>query len=259
MNNVKINYDKLMQKRIDEIKRKGSEKPGLLLHSCCGPCSTSVIERLVEDFDVTIFFYNPNIDDENEYELRKANQIKYIKERYGAEECEGQGIPHEEKTQSEQTVMQEQNASVARKYRNSGEKRVFFLEGRYNVEAFYEFAENLADEKEGGQRCICCFEFRLREAAKTALLRSFDFFSTTLTVSPMKNSDVINKLGVRIGEETGVEYLVSDFKKRGGYQRSIELSKEYDLYRQHFCGCSFGKNREMNCGKVSGEYDDCGK
>lgn len=197
MNN--INYDKEMQKRIASLEGT----PKLLLHSCCGPCSTSVIERLAEDFDITVFFYNPNIDDEEEYIRRKENQIKYINERYG------------------------ENGQVK------------FLEGKYDPENFLSFAEGMADMPEGGARCTLCFEMRLREAAAVAIEKKFEFYATTLTVSPMKHPVLINDLGQKIGEEFEIEYLVSDFKKRAGFQRSLELSKEYDLYRQHFCGCSF--------------------
>lgn len=197
--NKKENYDLLMQKIISDIEGR----PRLLLHSCCGPCSTSVIERLAEDFDLTVFFYNPNIDDEEEYIKRRDNQIKYIEERYG----------------SENTVK--------------------FIEGRYNSEDFLKAASPMANLKEGGERCRMCFELRLRETAAFAAEKNFDFFSTTLTVSPMKNADIINRTGLEAEAVYGVRYLVSDFKKRAGYQRSIELSKEYGLYRQHFCGCSF--------------------
>ncbi|MDO4481692.1 MAG: epoxyqueuosine reductase QueH [Bacillota bacterium] len=197
--NIKENYDKQMQKVISSAEGR----PSLLLHSCCGPCSTSVIERLADDFDLTVFFYNPNIDDEEEYIKRRDNQVKYIEERYG----------------SENTVK--------------------FIEGRYNPEIFLEAAAPMAEIKEGGERCRMCFELRLRETASLAAERNFDFFTTTLTVSPMKNASVINKIGIETGDEYGVKYLVSDFKKRDGYRRSIELSREYGLYRQHFCGCRF--------------------
>lgn len=197
MNN--INFDKEMQKRIATLEGT----PRLLLHSCCGPCSTSVIERLAEDFDITVFFYNPNIDEEDEYIRRRDNQIKYINERYGED------------------------------------GRVKFIEGKYDPENFLAFAEGMKDAPEGGARCTLCFEMRLREAAAVATEKNFDFFATTLTVSPMKAPVIINNLGMKTGEEFKIEYLVSDFKKRAGFQRSLELSKEYELYRQHFCGCSF--------------------
>lgn len=204
---MKENYDRLMMEETGRILEKAGEgcKPRILLHSCCGPCSTSVIERLTEYYDITVFFYNPNIDDAEEYELRKANQIKYIEDRYGKD------------------------------------GRVVFVEGPYDVESFRAFGEAMAGEPEGGKRCTLCFGLRLEEAARAAAEGGFDCFATTLTVSPMKNPEVINALGLAAGEGQGVKYLVSDFKKRAGYQRSIELSKEYNLYRQHYCGCSYGK------------------
>lgn len=199
--NRKENYDLMMQRIISEMQGR----PKLLLHSCCGPCSTSVVERLVDSFDLSVFFYNPNIDDEEEYIKRRDNQIKYLSVRY------------------------------------KEEGRVKFVEGRYNAEEYLKTAATMAECKEGGERCSFCFEMRLKEAASFAKENGYDFFSTTLTVSPMKNSELINGIGLRLAEEYGVRYLVSDFKKRAGYQRSIELSKEYDLYRQHFCGCRFSR------------------
>jgi len=202
----RINYDKLMQELIAENRKEdGENKPSILLHSCCGPCSTAVIERLIEDFDITVFYFNPNIDDETEYGLRMENQIDFINRRYGED------------------------------------GPVKFLEGRYCPEDFLEFAADYAEEPEGGARCLKCFEQRLEETLRVAERSGFDFFGTTLTVSPMKNSQVLNRLGLEIQEKGEVKYLVSDFKKRSGYQRSIQLSKEYGLYRQHFCGCSYSK------------------
>ena len=204
---MKENYDRLMEKEISRMEETTAEgkKPRILLHSCCGPCSTSVIERLADRFDITVFFYNPNIDDREEYEIRKVNQIKYIETRYGKE------------------------------------GPVSFTEGPYDVEAFTAFGEKLPEEPEGGKRCALCFGLRLEKAAEAASEGGYDCFATTLTVSPMKNPQVINSIGLQAGERFGVKYLVSDFKKRAGYQRSIELSNEYDLYRQHFCGCTYGK------------------
>lgn len=200
--NVKKNYDLIMQKIAAECEGKN---PKLLLHSCCGPCSTACIERLAENFDITVFYYNPNIDDKEEYELRRDEQIRYIKEKYGTD------------------------------------GRIGFIEGKYDVENFLKFAEPMGDLKEGGARCSLCFEMRLAETAAAAKKNNFDFFATTLTVSPMKNAEIINRIGLDIQESHGVKFLVSDFKKRAGYQRSIELSKEYGLYRQHYCGCGFSK------------------
>ena len=194
----KINYDRKMREQIAKMEGR----PSLLLHSCCGPCSTAVIERVAEDFDVTVFYYNPNIDDREEYELRKANQIDYIQKRYGKDGPVG------------------------------------FLEGAYDPSVFFEKCRGHEGDPEGGERCRLCFELRLTETARKAKELDFDYFATTLTVSPMKNAQIINLLGEAIGAENGVNFLFSDFKKRGGYQRSIELSREYGLYRQHYCGCS---------------------
>ena len=197
----KINYDKKMQEQI----RSMTGRPKLLLHSCCGPCSTAVIERVAEDFDVTVFYYNPNIDDRDEYELRRNNQVSYIRKRYG------------------------ENGPVK------------FLEGNYDPQRFLAMTQGHEEDPEGGARCVICFEMRLEEAARKAKELGFDYFTTTLTVSPMKNAQIIDPLGEKIGEDVGIHFLYSDFKKRGGYQRSIELSREYGLYRQHFCGCRFSR------------------
>lgn len=201
---VNQNYDRLMEREIAGIEE--GKRPRLLLHSCCGPCSTAVTERLSEHFDFTVFFYNPNITDAKEYQRRLKTQIRFLEARYGEgkEDC--------------------------------------FLgieEGVYDPKRFEAFAEKMSSEPEGGRRCALCFEMRLRETGKKAKEEDYDYFTTTLTVSPMKNAQVINSLGMKIGEEMGVSFLPSDFKKRAGYQRSIELSREYELYRQHFCGCRY--------------------
>lgn len=201
----KINYDKKMQEQVRELQGR----PRLLLHSCCGPCSTAVIERVTEHFDVTVFYFNPNIDDGQEYALRRDNQIAYIQKRYG------------------------QKGPVG------------FLEGEYEPQVFLECAAGHEKDPEGGDRCRLCFALRLRETARLARQLGYDYFTTTLTVSPMKDTRIINSLGADLGAEYGVEYLFSDFKKRDGYRRSIELSKEYGLYRQHFCGCVFSKNQDL--------------
>ncbi|MCQ2551034.1 MAG: epoxyqueuosine reductase QueH [Clostridia bacterium] len=174
----------------------------VLLHSCCGPCSTACIERLIDDFELTVLYYNPCIDDEAEYELRKANQIKFINE-YG--------------------------------------RGVSFMEGEYDPDRYHALVKGYEDEPEGGARCTICFEMRLRQAAKIAKEKGFDYFATTLTVSPHKNYDLISRLGNQIQEEVGVKFLDVDFKKKAGFQRSTQMSKEYGLYRQNYCGCNFSK------------------
>lgn len=188
--------------------REKTRKPKLLLHSCCGPCSTAVIERLADRYDITIFFYNPNITDEDEYRLRKATQIEFLK-RFNS--------------------------------RQLAEKTIEFIEGDYNPDLFYKVAKGLECEREGGARCEECFILRLKETARLAAEKSYDVFGTTLTVSPYKNYEIITMIGSSLAVEYQVLYLDEDFKKKAGYQRSIELSKEYGLYRQHYCGCEFSK------------------
>lgn len=184
-------------------------RPTILLHSCCGPCSTAVVERLSGRFDITIFFYNPNITDREEYEKRRLAQIEFI-EQY--------------------------NTNIDSK------DRLAYLEGPYEPERFYEAVKGLEEEREGGRRCTPCFQLRLEKTAETASMSGFDTFGTTLTVSPYKNFELINKLGMQLGMRYGLTFLGEDFKKQGGYQRSIELSKKYHLYRQHFCGCEFSNS-----------------
>lgn len=184
------------------------EKPSLLLHSCCGPCSTSVIERLIRDYKITVFFYNPNITDEEEYLKRKETQQQFIE-----------------------------------KYNQSMDKidGVTFLEGPRDSFGFKAASTGLEGEPEGGKRCSECFRLRLEKTAETAKMTGNDFFATTLTVSPHKNCSLINKIGMDLAVRYGLTYLAEDFKKKAGYQRSIELSKSFGLYRQQFCGCEYSK------------------
>ena len=186
-------------------------RPKILLHSCCGPCSTAVVERLSGRFDITIFFYNPNITDRDEYEKRRKCQLDFID-----------------------------------KYNNriDSKDRIAYLEGPFEPELFYSAAKGLEKEPEGGKRCLPCFQLRLEKTAETAIISGFDTFGTTLTVSPYKNFELIHKIGMQLGMRYGLTFLGEDFKKQGGYQRSIELSKEYHLYRQHFCGCEFSNFAE---------------
>lgn len=198
-----INFQKELDKLTDSLKTSG-KVPKLLLHSCCAPCSSYVIEYLSQFFKVTVFYYNPNISELEEYSKRAEEQQRLINE-----------IP---------TV-----------------NKVDFLEGRYDFENYNEQVEGLEKCKEGGARCFVCYEMRLRETAKVAKEGGFDYFTTTLSISPLKNSAKLNEIGHNLEKEYGVEYLLSDFKKKEGYKRSIELSKEYELYRQNFCGCKFSK------------------
>ena len=181
--------------------------PRLLLHSCCAPCSSYVLEYLSEYFKITVFYYNPNIYPESEYTKRILEQQKLIRDM---------------------------------KFRYP----VSFLAGKYDKEKFYEMAAGMEYLKEGGARCMKCYELRLSEAARQAAAGGFEYFTTTLSISPMKNAQKLNEIGLRVGEEYGVKYLVSDFKKKNGYKRSIELSKEYGLYRQDYCGCEFSMRHD---------------
>ncbi len=184
------------------------EKRRILLHSCCGPCSTACIERLLPDYKVTVFYYNPNITDREEYEKRKINQIKFI-------EAFNEDIPDED--------------------------RVIFIEGEYLPEDFFDVAKGLEDCPEGGERCTECFKLRLDRTAKAATVMGYPIFGTTLTVSPHKNYQLISAIGTQLAEIYELEFLDMDFKKKAGFQRSIELSKKYELYRQNYCGCEFSK------------------
>lgn len=194
-----INFDKEMEKIILACRQK-NVKPKLLLHACCAPCSTSCIERLIEDFELTVYFYNPNMDTAEEYEKRLAEEIKF---------CSSKSVP----------VIAEE----------------------YNAQEFYDVVRGLEKEPEGGKRCEKCFRLRLSKTALKARLDGFDYFATTLTVSPLKNAELLNDIGLTVGREVGVDFLPSDFKKKNGYKRSTELSNEYGMYRQNYCGCVYSK------------------
>lgn len=184
------------------------EKPKLLLHSCCGPCSTAVVERLTDEFDVTVFFYNPCITDEKEYQMRRKSQIDFIEE-YNRE--------------------------------NIGNIKVYFKEGAYRPTEFFKAVEGLESEPEGGARCTVCFRQRLEKTAEEAEMSGYDYFGTTLTVSPHKNYKLISEIGKDLALKYGLSFLDRDFKKKDGFKRSIELSKKYGLYRQNYCGCEYSK------------------
>ena len=205
MNVQKINYQQELEKLLTQLEAE-QRVPTLLIHSCCAPCSSYVLEYLSEYFKITVFYYNPNIYPESEYTKRIAEQQKLIHDM---------------------------------KFRYP----VSFLAGEYDKEKFYEMAAGMEDLKEGGARCMKCYELRLSEAARQAAAGGFDYFTTTLSISPLKNAQKLNEIGLRVGEEYGVKYLVSDFKKKNGYKRSVELSKEYGLYRQDYCGCEFSMRR----------------
>jgi hypothetical protein len=197
------NYQKVMEELIQENCGEGA-LPRLLLHSCCGPCSTYCIATLAEYFSVTVFYYNPNIYPPEEYQMRAREQERFIRE-------------------------------FPTKY------PVQFVEGAYDTERFYEMARGMEQLPEGHERCFACYELRLREAAEYAAGHGFDFLTTTLSISPLKNAAKLNEIGQKIESEYPVRYLYSDFKKKDGYKKSTELSREYGMYRQYYCGCLFSK------------------
>ncbi len=197
----KINYQKELDKLILQIEKEG-QVPSLLLHSCCGPCSSYCIEYLSNYFHVTVFYYNPNIYPDEEYYHRVKEQQRFINE-------------------------------FPTKY------PVDFIEGDYDTNRFYDMAKGLENEPEKGARCHKCYDLRLRRTAEVAKEKTFDFFTTTLTISPMKDSQVLNQIGLQIASQLGVKWLPSDFKKNEGYKRSTELSRQYDMYRQDYCGCVY--------------------
>ena len=195
------NYHKEMKAIIAEIEERGA-RPSLLLHACCAPCASHELSFLPEDFDLTVYYYNPNITDDEEREKRYRELERLISEM-----CPTVGL----------------------------------IEGAADTERYLDLARGLESAPEGGMRCVRCFALRLEETARLAAEEGYDYFATTLTLSPLKNPMLINDIGERLAEKYGVKYLVSDFKKEGGYQHSIELSREHDLYRQNFCGCIYSK------------------
>lgn len=198
---MKTNYQTEMEQKIARLPE--NTRPRLLLQCCCAPCSSAVLEILVQYFNVTVYFYNPNIHPQAEYEKRLAQFPKLFKASF----CES----------------------------------VQMLEAPYDPERFFAVAKGLENEPEGGARCTECFKLRLEETAKTAKEHGFDYFTTTLTVSPHKNAALLNEIGKELGEKYNIPFLPSDFKKKEGYKRSIAFSKELDLYRQTDCGCIFSK------------------
>lgn len=204
MTEQKVNYQVILDKELKNIERNG-KIPVLLLHVCCAPCSSYVLEYLSKYFRILIYFYNPNISPSKEYEYR-LNEVKRLVEE-----------------------MPLQNP-------------VEVIEGKYEPEIFYNLAKGLEAEPERGERCRKCISQRLKQAAYAAKELNADYFTTTLTISPHKDSAFINSAGREISQDTGIPYLFSDFKKRNGYKRSIQLSAEYNLYRQNFCGCIYSKN-----------------
>ncbi len=196
---MKINYDNMMMDIINSL----TEKKSILLHSCCGPCSSACIDRLKEYFDITVVYYNPNVEPIDEYIHRKNEQVRLLKEW-----------------------------------------DIKYLDCDYDNDLWVDITKYLTNELEGGKRCSVCFGIRLKYTANMAKRLGFDYFGTTLTVSPHKDSQLINKIGGILGTNLGIKYLYSDFKKRDGYKKSCEFAKQYNLYRQDYCGCLYSKERD---------------
>ena len=204
---MKENYQKMLDNLIAHIPE--SETPKLLLHSCCAPCSSYVLEYLSRYFSITVLYYNPNISPASEFTYRFEEQQRLI-----------QAMPFE--------------------------NPVTCMMGRYDPAEFIAIAKGHEQDPEGGERCTACFRLRLEETAKLAKELGFDYFTTTLSISPLKDAQRLNRIGGELAEIYGVPYLFSDFKKREGYKRSIQLSADYDLYRQDYCGCAFSKRDAEN-------------
>lgn len=219
MNMQKQNYQKVLEKTLESIRERETV-PTLMLHACCAPCSSYCLEYLSKYFQITVFYYNPNITSEPEYRHRVSELRRFLGEFPAVHP-------------------------------------VKLIEGEYRPDDFLEQVKGLEQEPERGRRCRVCYEMRLRRTAEEALKQKLDFFTTTLSISPMKNADWLNEIGAELSAETGIPYLFSDFKKKGGYQRSIELSARYGLYRQNYCGCAFSRRdggmaaRNTQAGRVS--------
>ena len=199
---MKENYQIILDKTLKSLK----ERKKLLLHSCCGPCSSYVLNYLTNYFDITVYYYNPNIHPKKEYLKRMNEQKRLIKE-----------------------------------LNNPG---ITFLNANYNSNDYFKRVKGFEELEEGSIRCHICFHLRMEKAAKYALANNFDYFATTLSVSPYKNSMVLNDIGLQLEEDLNIKYLQADFKKKEGYKKSIMLSKEYSLYRQEYCGCIYSLNKE---------------
>lgn len=202
----KINYQLELDKIINKIEGENTTK-SLLLHSCCAPCSSYVLAYLNKYFNITVFYYNPNITNKEEYLKRKQEQIRLISE-----------LP--------------------------AINKINILDADYKPEKFFEISKGLEDCREGGERCFKCYKLRLEATAKAAKENNFDYFCTTLIISPLKNAQKINEIGHMLGDEYQIPFLPSDFKKKEGFKKSIELSSQYNLYRQNYCGCIYSKPKE---------------
>lgn len=206
-----VNYQKKLERMLISFQREGV-RPKLLLHCCCAPCSSYVLEYLFHYFEITVFFYNPNIYPEEEYAFRREELQRLI---FALGEARDWNLD------------------------------VGFVEGGYEPEVFFDMSKGLEAVPEGGERCFSCYEIRLRKTAAYAKQHGYDYFTTTLSISPLKNAVKLNEIGGMLSAEYQVPYLFSDFKKKDGYKRSIELSREFCLYRQNYCGCVYSKRKEI--------------
>lgn len=220
------NYQKELDKILENLVKNGELGKNLLLHSCCAPCSSYCLEYLRQYFRITVFYYNPNISFEEEYRKRVEEQKRLI-QVFNQQVVDGQAIGFPIK----------------------------IIEGDYEPDKFFDMAKGLEDCKEGGERCFKCFELRLRKTAELAKSGGYDYFTTTLTISPLKNAAKLNEIGEMLACEYGVDWLMSDFKKKNGYKRSTELSREYNLYRQDYCGCVYSK-KERELQKIENAKGD---
>ncbi len=218
--NVKTSNARNYQRELDKILEQVTTTQRLFLHSCCAPCSSYVLEYLRRYFEITVFYYNPNISADEEYQKRVAEQKRLI-EAYN--KLPDSGYP------------------------------IDVMEGDYEPKAFYAIAKGLEQCPEGGERCFACYELRLRKTAELARQLDYDYFTTTLTISPLKNAAKLNEIGERLSEEYQMAWLPSDFKKKNGYKRSIELSAEYGLYRQNYCGCVYSREQRTSNQKEQGQ------
>lgn len=209
-----MNYQTLMEAEINKIQQQ-QLRPTLLLHVCCAPCSSAVLERLASFFHITLYYYNPNITPKSEYQKRIAELYELLK-----------AVPYAE---------------------------VEVLEGNYEPDLFFSKIRGLENEPEGGKRCYICYTLRLEKTAQLARTLQYDYFTTTLSISPYKNANWLNEIGKKMEDIYSVKYLYSDFKKKNGYHRSIELSKMYHLYRQDYCGCIYSKRERLLKSNIQGE------
>lgn len=216
-----MNYQKIMDGMIEKIKTDSSlsdKKPRLLLHACCAPCSTYCMEYLLNYFQIDILFYNPNMDSKEEFDKRAEEMNRFCRE-FGT-------LVSDDMTQTAEPKM-DHNTKV--------------IVVPYDAKEFYEQVKGLEKEPEGGKRCEVCFRLRLEKLARTAVEGGYDFMTTSLSISPLKSAERLNEIGREMESKHNIAYLYSDFKKKNGYKRSVELSEEYNLYRQDYCGCIFSK------------------